>query len=109
MTNRLRQYTPIDHAGLTFDCGVSIRLLGRDDYIVRAHAFEVDTRPSQATGRGRRKLLAVFSRMAETLVLWRRRYLTRRHLYRLDRQGLADIGIDPIEQDRETGKPFWKS
>jgi uncharacterized protein YjiS (DUF1127 family) len=42
------------------------------------------------------------------LGLWRRHYLTRRHLRQLDRRGLADIGIDAIDQDREAGKPFWK-
>jgi uncharacterized protein YjiS (DUF1127 family) len=85
------------------DCGSAIRLLGREDYIVRDHIF-VDASPEPASCL-HRKLL---SRMAETLGLWRRHYLTRRHLRQLDRHGLADIGIDAIDQQRDAGKPFWK-
>jgi uncharacterized protein YjiS (DUF1127 family) len=85
------------------DCGSAIRLLGRDDYIVRDHIF-VDALPRSAS-RLRHRLL---SRVAETLGLWRRHYLTRRHLRQLDRRSLADIGLDAIEQEREAGKPFWK-
>jgi uncharacterized protein YjiS (DUF1127 family) len=92
MTNPLRRQTPIDPADAC-DCGSAIRLLGRDDYIVRAHVFDG----------------AVTNRLTAPLRLWRRHYLTRRHLRQLDRRGLADVGIDPIERDREAGKPFWKS
>jgi uncharacterized protein YjiS (DUF1127 family) len=92
MTNRLRQRTPIDLLDV-LDCGSAIRLLGRDDYVIRHHVFAVEARPR---------------RLMETLGLWRRRYLTRRHLRQLDRHGLADIGLDPIERDREIAKPFWK-
>jgi alanine dehydrogenase len=42
------------------------------------------------------------------LTSWRRRYVTQRQLRSLDRHGLADIGLDPIERDREIAKPFWK-
>jgi len=93
MTNHLLRHTRIDPADV-LDCGAAIRLLGRDDYIIRDHVFETGARPP---------------RLAETLGLWRRRYLTRRHLRQLDRHGLADIGIDPIERSRETSKPFWKA
>ena len=101
MTNSLRHHT-IDPAEM-LDCGSAIRLLGREDYIVRRYIF-VDAPPEPASAR-RHTLL---SRMAGTLGLWRRHYLTRRHLRQLDRRGLADIGIDAIEQEREAGKPFWK-
>lgn len=102
MTNPLRHHTAIDPAEM-LDCGTAIRLLGREDYIVRRHTF-VDAPSEPASGR-RHELL---SRMAETLGLWRRHYLTRRHLRQLDRRALADIGIDAIEQEREAAKPFWK-
>ncbi|SRR5579871_1479413 len=103
MTNPLRHETSIDPAEI-LDCGAAIRLLGREDYIVRRHVI-VDVPPGPASG-GRLQRLG---RMAETLGLWRRHYLTRRHLRQLDRRGLADIGIDALEQEREAGKPFWKS
>src|SRR5262249_35992453 len=93
MTHHLHRHMPIDLWD-TLDCGQAIRLLGREHYIVRDHVFEVDARPR---------------RLAETLGLWRRRYLTRRHRRQLGGNGLADIGIGPVEQDREAGKPFWKS
>jgi uncharacterized protein YjiS (DUF1127 family) len=102
MTNPRRHHT-IDLSERILDCGSAIRLLGREDYIVRHHII-VDVPPEPASG-WRHEVL---SRMAETLGLWRRHYLTRRHLRQLDRRGLADIGIDAIEQEREAGKPFWK-
>jgi uncharacterized protein YjiS (DUF1127 family) len=91
MTHRLQQAL-IDQAHLC-DCASAIRLLGRDDYIVRQHVFDLESRPR---------------RLVETLGLWRRLYLTRRQLRQLDRRGLADIGIDTAQRDREAGKPFWK-
>jgi uncharacterized protein YjiS (DUF1127 family) len=93
MTHRLLQHTQVDPADV-LHCGTAVRLLGRDDYIVLDHAFEAAAPPL---------------RLMEELALWRRRYLTRRHLRQLDRRGLADIGIDPIERDCEVGKPFWKA
>lgn len=102
MTNSPRRHTPIDLADIMLDCGTAIRLRGRDDYIVRQYLLD-----DVATPASRRNWRPV-SRVAETLGLWRRHYLTRRHLRLLDRRGLADIGIDPIERDREAGKPFWK-
>ena len=77
MTHHLLRHAQIDPTDV-LDCGSAIRLLGRDDYVVRDHAFEVAARPR---------------RLAETLVLWRRRYLTRRHLRQLDRHGLADDDV----------------
>ena len=92
MTHRPLRQTQIDPADV-LDCGSAIRLLGRDDYIVRDHVFEVDARPH---------------RLVETLGLWRRRYLTRRHLAALDGHGLADIGLDRAARDREVAQPFRK-
>lgn len=103
MTNPLRHHTQIGPAETILDCGSAIRLLGREDFIVRRHIL-VDLSPEPVGGRRHRLL----GRMAETLGLWRRHYLTRRHLRQLDRRGLADVGIDAIEQEREAGKPFWK-
>jgi uncharacterized protein YjiS (DUF1127 family) len=91
MTHRHSHRRSIEPAEV-LDCGSAIRLLGRDDYIARDHVFAVEPRP--------RGLVAA-------LALWRRRYLTRRHLRELDQRGLADIGIDAIEREREAGKPFW--
>jgi uncharacterized protein YjiS (DUF1127 family) len=101
MTTPHRRHSTIP-AETILDCGSAIRLLGREDYIVRDHIF-VDASPEPASHLRKR-----FSRIAETLGLWRRHYLTRRHLHQLDRRGLADIGIDATEQAREAGKPFWK-
>jgi uncharacterized protein YjiS (DUF1127 family) len=103
MTNAHRRHIPIDLAERILDCGSAIRLLGREDYIVRRHIF-ADV-PHEPPSGWRHEL---FSRTTELLGLWRRHYLTRRHLRQLDRRGLADIDIDAIDQDREAGKPFWK-
>jgi uncharacterized protein YjiS (DUF1127 family) len=92
MTNHLQRQAPIDQADIS-DRAPAIRLLGRDDYIARDHVFDLEARPR---------------RLLETLGLWRRRYLTRRQLRQLDRRGLADIGIDAVQRDREASKPFWK-
>jgi uncharacterized protein YjiS (DUF1127 family) len=93
MTNRPLRHARTDPTD-ALDCGSAIRLLGRDDYIIRHHVFDLAARPR---------------RLVEALGLWRSRYLTRRHLRQLDRRGLADIGIDPTERDCEAGKPFWKA
>jgi alanine dehydrogenase len=67
---------------------------------INDYAFKDDAQPRYA------------AKMADTLMtaltIWRRRYVTRRQLRSLDRHGLADIGLDPIERDREIVKPFWK-
>src|SRR5512139_1105773 len=96
MTHPLRQHKTI--APQPLDDAVVMR--DRSHYIVRDHAFEDDAQARYA------------AKMAATLVTalttWRRRYVTRRQLRPLDRHGLADIGIDPLERDREIVKPFWK-
>jgi uncharacterized protein YjiS (DUF1127 family) len=96
MTHPPRHPVPI--APLPIDDAVVMR--DRNHYIVRAHAFEDDAQPRHAA-----KITAT---LMTALTTWRRRFLTRRHLRGLDRRGLADIGLDPIERDREIAKPFWK-
>jgi ornithine cyclodeaminase/alanine dehydrogenase len=64
------------------------------------NAFEDDTQPRYAA-----KMAAT---LMTALTTWRRCYVTRRQLRSLDRHGLADIGLDPIERDRQIHKPFWK-
>jgi uncharacterized protein YjiS (DUF1127 family) len=98
MTNYLRRHTPIDPANV-LDCGSAIRLLGRDDYIIRDHVV-IDERPHSAS--------PLHAAARTILGMWRQRYLTRRHLAMLDAHGLADIGLDATARDREIAKPFWK-
>jgi uncharacterized protein YjiS (DUF1127 family) len=43
-----------------------------------------------------------------TLIEWRRRSVTQRHLRSLDRRGLEDVGIDPASRRREVAKWFWE-
>ena len=43
-----------------------------------------------------------------TLLAWRRRWLTRRHLRSLDLRELEDVGIDPAARRREVAKWFWE-
>lgn len=83
MTNALRQTE-----------AAPIALHKASDYILRDHAFG-----GAPEARG----------LAVTAALWRRRFLTRRHLHGLDRRSLADIGIDWAVRDREVGKYFWQS
>jgi len=72
-----------------------------DDYILRHHAF-IDERPAE-------RRASLHAAAATTLALWRRRYLTRRHLAALDAHGLTDIGLDPHAREREVGKHFWQA
>jgi uncharacterized protein YjiS (DUF1127 family) len=46
--------------------------------------------------------------LAATLLAWRRRSLTRRHLRLLDQRELDDVGIDPASRRREIAKWFWQ-
>jgi uncharacterized protein YjiS (DUF1127 family) len=46
--------------------------------------------------------------LATTLLAWRRRSLTRRHLRWLDQRELDDVGIDPASRRREIAKWFWQ-
>ena len=43
-----------------------------------------------------------------TLLLWRRRIISRRQLARLDTRLLADAGISESERYAELSKPFWR-
>jgi uncharacterized protein YjiS (DUF1127 family) len=44
-----------------------------------------------------------------TLIVWRHRFVTRRHLRSLDRRELEDVGIDPAARQHEVAKWFWES
>ena len=44
-----------------------------------------------------------------TLIVWRHRFVTRRHLRSLDRRELDDVGIDPAARQHEVAKWFWES
>ena len=43
-----------------------------------------------------------------TLIVWRHRFVTRRHLRSLDRRELEDVGIDPAARQHEVAKWFWE-
>ena len=45
---------------------------------------------------------------AETLVQWRLRAQTRKHLAGLDGHLLRDIGLDRATASAEADKPFWR-
>ncbi|MWV10750.1 DUF1127 domain-containing protein [Pseudomonas sp. R-28-1W-6] len=43
-----------------------------------------------------------------TLLLWKRRIISRHQLARLDERLLADAGISLYERQLEVSKPFWR-
>lgn len=43
-----------------------------------------------------------------TLLLWKRRIVSRHQLARLDERLLADAGISLYERQIEVSKPFWR-
>jgi uncharacterized protein YjiS (DUF1127 family) len=43
-----------------------------------------------------------------TLLLWKRRIVSRRELARLDAHLLADTGISHYQREAELRKPFWR-
>lgn len=47
--------------------------------------------------------------LVATLVLWRQRTRTRRHLAALTSRELADIGLTWTQQRIECAKPFWQA
>ena len=49
------------------------------------------------------------SALLVTLIVWRHRFVTRRHLRSLDRRELEDVGIDPAARQHEVAKWFWES
>ena len=88
---------PLRHHDLAhYAADITVRLQDRDDYIVRSHEFVDDTRSRNVGGQ------------IAMLRTWHRRYVTRRQLSLLDARGLADVGIDSVERDREITKPFWQ-
>jgi uncharacterized protein YjiS (DUF1127 family) len=83
------------HDTATCAADVTVRLRDGDDYIIRHHEFTDDIHSRDAQG------------LVALLRMWRRRYVTRRHLRLLDARGLADIGLDADARDREIAKSFW--
>ncbi len=55
--------------------------------------------------RKRRPLLV---RLLALFVRWHSRAQGRRQLQQLDGRALADLGLNPADQYREGGKPFWR-
>src|ERR1700687_4233542 len=96
MTHPPRHHVPI--APQPIDDAVVMR--DRNHYIVRDYTFDDDVQPRHA--------VKIITTLMTALTTWRRRYVTRRQLRSFDRHGLADIGLDPFERDREIAKPFWK-
>lgn len=47
-------------------------------------------------------------RMWQTLVLWRRRAKQRSELARLPGYILKDLGLNEVDRERESRKPFWR-
>ena len=45
---------------------------------------------------------------AVTVTKWDANYRTRKHLKRVDRHILRDIGLDRSDVDAETAKSFWQ-
>lgn len=43
-----------------------------------------------------------------TLLLWKRRIVSRHQLARLDERLLADAGISLMQRSQEVRKPFWR-
>ena len=105
MIHSLRRHEPIS----TVECATlaTIGLHDRNHYIVRAHVFADKVRPHPVVGSPRMLFAWGHSLMAASTT-WRRRYLTRRHLRWLDERGLADIGIDQVDRDREVARKFWQ-
>nr|AEO27423.1 hypothetical protein [Pseudomonas sp. 19-rlim] len=69
------------------------RTLGSDLFVEQS---PVSTRDHQSP-----KLLA-------TLLLWKRRIVSRHQLARLDERLLTDAGISLMQRAREVRKPFWR-
>ena len=46
--------------------------------------------------------------MARRVAIWERRARTRRALSRLDAAMLRDLGLDPMTEQAEAARPFWK-
>lgn len=50
-----------------------------------------------------------FTRVRETVALWRERARQRRHLAAMSAEMLADIGVSASAARAEAGKPFWRA
>jgi len=51
----------------------------------------------------------LFSQIAETLHVWRKRYETRRELASWSDRDLHDIGVSHSDVAYEIDKPFWRA
>lgn len=47
-------------------------------------------------------------RAAVLVLAWENRARTRKHLRKLDRHILKDIGVDPMTAEAEATRPFWR-
>jgi len=57
----------------------------------------------RSSGSLKTALLAI----ASTAMLWQQRARSRAHLRELEAHLLDDIGMSPVQRDREAHKPFW--
>lgn len=48
------------------------------------------------------------SALVDTIFLWSKRAIQRRHLARLDFRMRQDVGLDPTAIEQEVIKPFWR-
>lgn len=67
------------------------------------HSAVVEARRSAA------RLADWFFRIAETVVIWNRRYRTRRQFAAVDSRILKDCGISEADRFIEINKPFWEA
>lgn len=62
---------------------------------------------------GKRKQLPLVSQwaiqLANTIVTWNDRYITRRPLSTMSYALLKDIGVTPEQAKLEAAKPFWRA
>ncbi len=52
---------------------------------------------------------SVWSQLAETLHVWRQRYVARRELAQWSDRDLHDIGLSTGDAIYESSKPFWQA
>lgn len=55
-----------------------------------------------------RTLPALIKNILSIALTWRRNAKTRRHLAQLPSHLLDDVGIDRVNAQKESNKPFWK-
>ena len=62
-----------------------------------------------ATRQGDGSILALASRILDSIYLWQTRINERREMASLDERMLRDAGTRREEVLRESGKPFWRA